>query len=104
MVKRTMGQRIYREPTVEQAARYRKIRELISEEIPESDAQVRAGTPRNVLSGYQQQDRYKQIGDFQIGEQSRSQSDNQHSCKVRRGSSNGVIGKPHCETLELRWL
>ncbi|MEK0426620.1 MAG: hypothetical protein RJB11_2711 [Planctomycetota bacterium] len=42
MVKRTMGQRIYREPTAEQAARYRKIRELISEEIPEIKHEAKA--------------------------------------------------------------
>ncbi|MFN5101879.1 MAG: hypothetical protein ACK5GJ_03695, partial [Planctomycetota bacterium] len=37
-----MGQRIYREPTAEQAARYRKIRELISEEIPEIKHEAKA--------------------------------------------------------------
>lgn len=30
-----MGKRIYRDPTAEQAAKYRKIRELIAAEIPE---------------------------------------------------------------------
>ncbi len=35
MGKRTMGKRIYREPTVEQAAKYRRIREMITAEIPE---------------------------------------------------------------------
>ncbi|MCO6457549.1 MAG: helix-turn-helix transcriptional regulator [Pirellulaceae bacterium] len=35
MAKRTMGKRIYREPTAEQAAKYRRIREMIVAEIPE---------------------------------------------------------------------
>lgn len=35
MEKRTMGKRIYREPTAEQAAKYRRIREMIAAEIPE---------------------------------------------------------------------
>ena len=35
MAKRKMGKRIYREPTAEQAAKYRKIREMIAAEIPE---------------------------------------------------------------------
>lgn len=35
MVKRVMGKRIMRQPTAEQAAKYRKIRELIAEEWPE---------------------------------------------------------------------
>ncbi len=35
MAKRTMGKRIYREATAEQAARYRRLRELIAEEMPE---------------------------------------------------------------------
>lgn len=42
MVKRTMGKRIYSEPTAEQAARYRQIRELISEEIPEIKREAKA--------------------------------------------------------------
>ena len=35
MEKRRMGKRIYREPTAEQAAKYRLIREMIAAEIPE---------------------------------------------------------------------
>jgi DNA-binding XRE family transcriptional regulator len=35
MEKRMMGKRIYREPTAEQAAKYRRIREMIAAEIPE---------------------------------------------------------------------
>ena len=35
MANRTMGKRIYREPTAEQAAKYRRIREMIAAEIPE---------------------------------------------------------------------
>ena len=37
-----MGKRIYREPTAEQAAKYRRIREMIAEEIPEIKAEARA--------------------------------------------------------------
>jgi DNA-binding XRE family transcriptional regulator len=37
-----MGKRIYREPTADQAARYRRIREMIAEEIPEIKAEARA--------------------------------------------------------------
>ena len=37
-----ISSRIYREPTAEQAARYRKIRELISEEIPEIKHEAKA--------------------------------------------------------------
>ena len=35
MAKRSMGKRIFRQPTAEQAAKYRRIRELIAEEWPE---------------------------------------------------------------------
>lgn len=42
MSKRTMGKRIYREPTAEQAANYRKIREMIAAEIPEIKSEVKA--------------------------------------------------------------
>ena len=42
MAKRTMGKRIYREPTAEQAAKYRKIREMIAAEIPEIKREARA--------------------------------------------------------------
>lgn len=42
MAKRTMGKRIYREPTAEQAARYRQIRELIVAEIPEIKQEAKA--------------------------------------------------------------
>ena len=42
MAKRRMGKRIYREPTTEQAAKYRRIREMIAEEIPEIKAEARA--------------------------------------------------------------
>jgi len=35
MAKRSMGKRIYREPTAGQAAKYRRIRELVAEEWPE---------------------------------------------------------------------
>ncbi len=35
MAKRKMGKRIYREPMVDQAAKYRKIRAMIAAEIPE---------------------------------------------------------------------
>ena len=37
-----MGKRIYREPTAEQAAKYRKIREMIAAEIPEIQEEARA--------------------------------------------------------------
>jgi len=37
-----MGKRIYREPTVEQAEKYRRIREMIANEIPEIKAEARA--------------------------------------------------------------
>ncbi len=37
-----MGKRIYREPTAEQAAKYRKIREMIAAEIPEIKQEARA--------------------------------------------------------------
>ena len=37
-----MGQPIYREPMAEQAARYREIRELISEEISDIKHQAKA--------------------------------------------------------------
>ncbi|MDB5384463.1 MAG: family transcriptional regulator [Planctomycetaceae bacterium] len=40
--KRTMGKRIYREPTAEQAAKYRKIRAMIAAEIPEIKQEARA--------------------------------------------------------------
>jgi ribosome-binding protein aMBF1 (putative translation factor) len=42
MAKRTMGKRIYREPTAEQAAKYRRIREMIAAEIPEIKEEARA--------------------------------------------------------------
>ncbi len=42
MAKRRMGKRTYREPTAEQAAKYRRIREMIAEEIPEIRAEARA--------------------------------------------------------------
>ncbi len=42
MAKRAMGKRIYREPTAEQAAKYRKIREMIAAEIPEIKEEARA--------------------------------------------------------------
>jgi len=42
MAKRTMGKRIYREPTAEQAAKYRRIRELIAAEIPEIKQELKA--------------------------------------------------------------
>ena len=42
MAKRSMGKRIYREPTAEQAAKYRKIREMIAAEIPEIKEEARA--------------------------------------------------------------
>ena len=42
MAKRTMGKRIYREPTAEQAAKYRQIREMIAAEIPEIKREVKA--------------------------------------------------------------
>ena len=42
MEKRTMGKRIYREPTAEQAAKYRQIREMIASEIPEIKQEARA--------------------------------------------------------------
>lgn len=42
MAKRKMGQRIYREPTAEQAEKYRQIRELIASEIPEIKEEARA--------------------------------------------------------------
>jgi len=41
MEKRRMGKRIYREPTAEQAAKYRRIREMIAE-IPEIKEEARA--------------------------------------------------------------
>ena len=41
MTKRQMGKRIYREPTVEQAEKYRRIREMIAEEIPEIKEEAR---------------------------------------------------------------
>lgn len=37
-----MGKRIYREPTAEQAAKYRKIREMIAGEIPEIKREAKA--------------------------------------------------------------
>lgn len=37
-----MGKRVYREPTAAQAAKYRRIREMIAEEIPEIKAEARA--------------------------------------------------------------
>ncbi len=40
MERRNMGKRIYREPTAEQAAKYRKIRGLIAEEWPEIRAEA----------------------------------------------------------------
>jgi DNA-binding XRE family transcriptional regulator len=42
MTKRRMGKRIYREPTAEQAEKYRRIREMIAEEIPEIKAEAHA--------------------------------------------------------------
>ena len=42
MAKRRMGKRIYREPTADQAAKYRRIREMIADEIPEIKAEARA--------------------------------------------------------------
>jgi DNA-binding XRE family transcriptional regulator len=42
MGKRTMGKRIYREPTAEQAAKYRRIREMIAAEIPEIKQEAKA--------------------------------------------------------------
>lgn len=42
MPKREIGKRIYREPTAEQAAKYRKIREMISEEISVIKAEATA--------------------------------------------------------------
>ena len=42
MAKRQMGKRIYREPTAAQAAKYRRIREMIAEEIPEIKEEARA--------------------------------------------------------------
>ena len=42
MVKRRMGKRIYREPTAEQAVKYRRIREMIANEIPEIKEEARA--------------------------------------------------------------
>lgn len=42
MVKRRMGKRIYREPTAEQAEKYRRIREMIASEIPEIREESRA--------------------------------------------------------------
>ena len=42
MAKRRMGKRIYREPTAEQAAKYRRIREMIAAEIPEIKEEARA--------------------------------------------------------------
>ena len=42
MAKRRMGKRIYREPTAEQAEKYRRIREMIATEIPEIKEEVRA--------------------------------------------------------------
>lgn len=42
MAKRRMGKRVYREPTAEQAEKYRRIRELIASEIPEIRAEARA--------------------------------------------------------------
>lgn len=42
MEKRRMGKRIYREPTAEQAAKYRRIREMIANEIPEIKEEARA--------------------------------------------------------------
>lgn len=42
MATRTMGKRIYREPTAAQAAKYRRIRELITAEIPEIKQEARA--------------------------------------------------------------
>jgi DNA-binding XRE family transcriptional regulator len=42
MKKRTMGKRIYREPTAEQAAKYRRIREMIAAEIPEIKQEAKA--------------------------------------------------------------
>ena len=42
MAKRSMGKRIYRDPTAEQTANYRKIREMIAAEIPEIQEEARA--------------------------------------------------------------
>jgi ribosome-binding protein aMBF1 (putative translation factor) len=42
MARRAMGKRIYREPTAEQAAKYRRIREMIAAEIPEIKQEARA--------------------------------------------------------------
>ena len=42
MAKRRMGKRIYREPTSEQAEKYRRIREMIASEIPEIKEEARA--------------------------------------------------------------
>ncbi len=42
MHKRTMGKRIFQEPTAEQAAKYRRIRELIAAEIPEIKKELHA--------------------------------------------------------------
>lgn len=42
MGKRTMGKRIHREPTAEQAAKYRRIREMIAAEIPEIKQEAKA--------------------------------------------------------------
>ena len=42
MAKRRMGKRIYREPTAEQAEKYRRIREMIASEIPEIKEEARA--------------------------------------------------------------
>ncbi len=42
MEKRRMGKRIYREPTAEQAAKYRRIRDMIASEIPEIKEEARA--------------------------------------------------------------
>ena len=42
MAKRQMGKRIFREPTAEQAANYRKIREMIAAEIPEIKEEAQA--------------------------------------------------------------
>ena len=41
MAKRQMGKRIYREPTAEQAEKYRRIREMIASEIPEIREEAR---------------------------------------------------------------
>jgi DNA-binding phage protein len=42
MTKRTMGKRICREPTAEQAAKYRRIRGVIAAEIPEIRQEAKA--------------------------------------------------------------